>query len=70
MSLKLVNGNLVQTPTVANYQEVRMSSIGRRLVKNMGGQIESSGNYGQLNLKHRDPDGHVATIENPRHIKN
>lgn len=69
MSLRLVDGELVQTPEVANYQETRIASLGRRLVKNAGGHIESKGNYGSNNVCHHDADGTVMAIENPRSIK-
>lgn len=69
MGLKIINGELIQTPTVSNYREKRIASLGRRLVKINGGHIDSSGNYGNDNTKYYDPDGSLSLIEDPRHIK-
>ena len=70
MRLKIIDGELIQTPTVSNYTERRIASLGRRLVKKMGGHIDSNGNYGSNNTKHYDLDGSVSIIETPRHINN
>lgn len=69
MTLKIVNGELIQTPTVGNYKERRISSLGRRLVKNNGGHLESRGNYGNNNVTYRDNDGDYFEIRDPRFIK-
>ena len=69
MGLKIVDGELIQTPTPYNYNERRIASLGRRLIKKMGGHIDSQGNYGATNTKHYDSDGNLSLIENPRLIK-
>lgn len=69
MGLKIIDGELIQTPTVSNYTERRIASLGRRLVSKMGGHIDSQGNYGSTDTKYYDSDGNLSLIETPRHIK-
>lgn len=68
MTLRIENGQLVQSATPADYLERRISSLGRRLVKNNGGQIESKGNYGAKGTTYSYPDGTSATLETARHF--
>ena len=69
MGLKIIDGELIQTPTPSDYKERRIASLGRRLVKKMGGHIESDGNYGATNTKFYDSDGDLSIIKSPRSIQ-